>query len=365
MNAKVIGENLKRLRVARGLTQEALAAEAGISVPGYRNFEAGKYSPKVETMVTLSKALDVGFDDLMTERKTLNFVRFRALKKLKTREQILLDFEKRLEGYREVEEIVGETRKAYKPKEREPQKLAEEVRKELKLGKKAIVGDVCQSLEELGIKVIAMPCFSDGFFGLAVDEREGGPAVAVNTWDRIPVERWIFTAAHEAGHIFLHQGSFDSGKEDESDAEEKEASEFASYLLMPEVWFEEEWQQASGLSFLDRVMKLKQLFRVSYRTVLYRVQGRYSFNVWQMFYRQFKVKYGRSLGGKEEPTVEKNSDEPKRMEHIEFFEDRLRGLVRRGLEMGDLSRPRASEVLGLNSTEMGDLIEHWNEEKRA
>lgn len=45
---------------------------------------------------------------------------------------------------------------------------------------------------------------SDDFFGLSIGPADGGPAVVVNVWDGISVERWIFTAAHELGHLVLH-----------------------------------------------------------------------------------------------------------------------------------------------------------------
>jgi hypothetical protein len=35
--------------------------------------------------------------------------------------------------------------------------------------------------------------------------------------------------------------------------------------------FEKEWQNTRGLPFLDRILKVKRMFRVSYKTVLYRL----------------------------------------------------------------------------------------------
>lgn len=35
--------------------------------------------------------------------------------------------------------------------------------------------------------------------------RRPGPAAVVNTWDRISVERWVFTAAHELGILCFIQ----------------------------------------------------------------------------------------------------------------------------------------------------------------
>jgi Zn-dependent peptidase ImmA (M78 family) len=93
----------------------------------------------------------------------------------------------------------------------------------------------------------------------------------VNTWDRISVERWIFTAAHELGHLLLHLDAYQVDKLEEDVGEEKEADIFAAHFLMPDHVFKKELAEASGLSWYDRVFKLKRLFRVSYRSVLYRI----------------------------------------------------------------------------------------------
>lgn len=60
---------------------------------------------------------------------------------------------------------------------------------------------------------------SDDFFGLLIGPTDGGPAVVVNVWDGISVERWILTAADELGHLVPHLGSYDcrAGHEVETD----------------------------------------------------------------------------------------------------------------------------------------------------
>jgi len=57
--------------------------------------------------------------------------------------------------------------------------------------------DVCELLEDNGVKVYPLCIANDEFFGLSVAKDDGGPAVVVNVWERISVERWIFTAAHD------------------------------------------------------------------------------------------------------------------------------------------------------------------------
>lgn len=369
MNAKVIGDNLKRIRLSQGKTQETLAVEAGISLPGLRNFENGKNAPKVDVLLNLGNALGVGFSELIKEVKMPQAVRFRAQKKLKTREQIILESMKRLNGLNEVEELLKQRTK-FKKKDDvgiEPGRaVAQKIRNELELGNQPIY-NICGIFEKLGVKVLPMVFFSDSFFGMAIGEEDGGPAVVINVWERIPVERWIFSAAHELGHILMHPGSFKIQEEDEDpkSAEESDANEFASYLLMPKTRFDEEWDKSAGLPFLDRVFKVKRLFRVSYATILYRLKDNYPGNIWITFHAHFKRKFNRTLTRKEEPNsiamvvTNEAGEEPKRLDTVDFFEDRTSRLVREALERGLISRDRGAEILGISPEEMLDRIEDW------
>ncbi|MBI5445790.1 MAG: ImmA/IrrE family metallo-endopeptidase [Deltaproteobacteria bacterium] len=86
----------------------------------------------------------------------------------------------------------------------------------------------------------------DAFLGLSVAEEDGGPAVVANTWDRLAVEHWIFSAAHELRHLLLHLGVYDVSVQEEDSAQEDEANLFASHFLMPEEAFRREWTRPQG-----------------------------------------------------------------------------------------------------------------------
>jgi Zn-dependent peptidase ImmA (M78 family) len=133
---------------------------------------------------------------------------------------------------------------------------------------------------------------------LSVGPQEKGPAIIVNTWNRISTERQIFSAVHELGHLLMHV-SEDKEKEQEADL-------FAGHFLMPKDGFDKEWADTFGMSFLDRVMKVKRIFRVSYKTVLYRLvqEGEISDSIWRQFPSAFERYYGKKLSQKEEPSFE-------------------------------------------------------------
>ena len=56
----IIGENLRRLRKARGLTQEGLASEIDLDVRQIGRIERGQSYPSIGLLVQLSEYFGVG-----------------------------------------------------------------------------------------------------------------------------------------------------------------------------------------------------------------------------------------------------------------------------------------------------------------
>lgn len=63
--AMTIGENLKKFRVAKKLTQKEVWEAASISKSSYTAYEAGRSEPTAETIVRLAKVLGVSTDELL------------------------------------------------------------------------------------------------------------------------------------------------------------------------------------------------------------------------------------------------------------------------------------------------------------
>lgn len=382
MERRILAQNLRRLREANKLTQGDVAERAGLSRVAYRNIETAESNPRVETLSRIAEALDVKLQDLLAPVRVLQSVRFRALKKMTTREQILTDVSKWLDAYTEVENLLDSrvpfslesiarefSKKSIGSRGKD---AAVAARKELKLADGETIRDICGLLEDrAGVKVCPMRVASDAFFGLSVGRKDDGPAIVVNTWDRISVERWIFTAAHELGHLLLHMSAYDVDRAGEDEKEEREADQFASYFLMPEKTFRQEWEEASGLGLVDRVFKVKRIFRVSYRSVLYRLSqdDRYGGKIWVQFQVAYKQRTGASLLKSDEPHGQppeafqaasaRAADEPKRLEDDDFVEDRLSKLVREAFQRGLISVGRAAEILDLDLGQMRERIATW------
>jgi len=372
-----IGANLQRLRGMRGLTQDAAAQAAGLSRAAYRNLEAGLSEPRASTLVALAKALGVPPGDLLRPAPPPPRARFRSKRRLKDRARILHDVGRQLDDYGSLERLVDQERPYLFAQFRVPHganragKAAEQVRANLDLKDEPIF-DISGLLEDkIGIKVLWLEMASEGFFGLSVAEDGAGPAIVVNSWDRISVERQIFTAAHELGHLLLHRDEFDPDEITEDLEAEREADVFAAYLLMPEQRFADEWEEVRGLALFDAVLKIKRIFRVSYRTVLYRLDERGVPDVWPRFLAQARLRLGRSLTRTDEPdplapTARGSAApeplrgrEPVELAPSDFWPDRRVRLIRTALEGRHISLSRAAEILGLDLRKMRELHQSW------
>ncbi len=378
---EAIGQNLRRLRGARGLTQGDLAEAAGLSRPGYRAIENNESVPRVDTLQALADALELGIEDLVRPVRKLRSVRFRPAKKMRMREQILADVARWLDDFNELERQLQDhpetplTRIQHRINEEGVDSLqgaAQITREAFGLDHEAI-RDICGLLDAHGVKIFPVSVATDTFFGLSVSPEDGGPAVVVNTWERISVERWIFTAAHELAHLLLHFDAYVVDETKEEEEQEKEANVFASYFLMPEETFRGEWDETYGMSLWERVLKVKHMFCISYRTVLYRLAepGYVGKDIWPMFQAESKKRTGRTLLQKDEPQrlavsafkasfpEARRAGEPERLSPIAFKEDRLPLLVRRAVEEGKITLSRGAEILRLPLREMRDLASSW------
>ena len=62
-----IGDNLKRLRTRRALTQEELARKAGLTTASVARIERNETEPRMSSLRKLAKALDTDPADLVGE----------------------------------------------------------------------------------------------------------------------------------------------------------------------------------------------------------------------------------------------------------------------------------------------------------
>ena len=367
MNTDILSSNIKRYRSRKKLTQQDLSELSGVSLPAIKNIERKKGLPRTNTLLAISTALDCRLQDLVRPIGELSSVRFRARSRMNRREQILAQVSKWLNDFAFLEALLSDKEEyslhklAGNSKKLSPIQYAEEARRIVGLEPDEPIHDICGLLESCGIKILALSYSSDAFNGLSVGEDDMGPAIIINTWERISIERQIFSTAHELGHLLMHLSDYDGKARSEDKTQEEEADLFAGYFLMPEQGFDSEWEETAGMPFVERVMKIKSIFKVSYKTVLYRLkqQGIADDTIWFRFQQLYEAKYNKKLIFKEEPFQE--GSEPFGLKPFDFYADRLSRLVRKAVENEKISISRAAEILDVSSEQMMERIVEWED----
>ena len=380
---KSIHVNIKRIRLARELTQENVARNIGVSVAFYRKIENGSLSPDWDHIQAIANALDVPHRYLYCFFPKLHSVRFRTKEGKPIHDKILMDVERWYGEYDLVEEV---SKKRFERKIKGIQDLSEKMsgipmsndanrsemaarfsRVVLGLNHEEPVRDISMLLESHGIRLGEQKVnSSSGFFGLSVfpqDERD--PAIVVNTAEELSVECWIFSAICELAHLILHPDDYTVEIKQENEEHSKEAAHFASHFLMPESSLKKKWEETDGFTLIDRVIKVKRFFGVSYKTLLYRITADFKDQyIWYSFHSRYLRQYGKSLVAKEEYEHPKkgvcfsvlpepySSHEPQGLCALDFSPGRLKKLVRNAMHDGELSIRRCAEVLDISYEEM-------------
>lgn len=370
-----LSKNVRRFMKIKKLSIPQLAKECGLGTATLSNILNEKSSPNSSTLIKISTALGVSFSDLLAEIPTLKTLRFRTNNKLTAREiaerdQLQIDSAIWLKNYVNLEELT-QNQIEYKFEQIiavNSTEAAKEVRRMYNIQDEEPIYDILSLVEDAGIKLYLHDFNFQKTFGLSVNKEDGGPAIIVNNNESISVERKIFTIAHELGHLILHRNSFDGEVSEENEIEEKQANDFAAELLMPEKAFEKQWGLHSGISWVEAVLQIKQYFRVSYKTVLSRLNSligdRFTPGfLYAEFSRLYRLKYHHDLKNHYEPNsiseLAPAKDEPKKISCFNFTEERFERLVRLAYEQEKITTSRAAEMLSLSAESMRERIAEW------
>src|SRR5436190_3210094 len=107
MSTAHLAANLRRIRPTRDLTQGQVATRAGLSRAAYNAIEMGASAARVDTIGRLADALEVPATALLEVPILRDHIRFRAEKRLVSREDILSRVAKWLDDYTDLEQLVG------------------------------------------------------------------------------------------------------------------------------------------------------------------------------------------------------------------------------------------------------------------
>lgn len=286
---KEVGTLIRKQREAMQMTVAQLAGRVGVSRNTITNYEASKTEPNASDLVLLSGALGCAVNDLLSGgcASTPPRFAFRAHAPLRKDPEITVAARKYLRAYDEIEEIMDS-------------RLPNKLRKFVTHQKKGVLSDefiemvaetlrktsglhdagpenIVSVLEGLGVRTLFFEHDGKGLEGLSTIQGDLKLIMLRNRRkERKLVERTIFSAAHELGHLVLHPQLFTSDELDEAeDAKryEKEADKFAGRFLVPTEELVRVWEEEglAELRLFDALILLKRVFHVSFWCLFYRV----------------------------------------------------------------------------------------------
>jgi transcriptional regulator with XRE-family HTH domain len=297
-------QRLKQLRLARGLSLEALAAELGgiITKQALSKYEQGKTQPSPHILTKLAATLGVKAAHLFSEPEIeVQCIAYRKASRLPKREQERIEswVSQTLEERVWLQQLMNYTTKSPLPIQKlaistleDVEQVAEGLRSEWQLGL-APIANVTRTLEDHFVHVLEIETV-DGFDGIsAVAYEASGEAVAAVAVTRknIPGERQRLNLVHELGYLVL--------KIPADIDEEKAAFRFGAAFLAPrEILFQEVGHRRTTILF-EELELLKQRLGMSLQAILYRLRDLNIIN--ESYHRDWCIKINKLGWRRNEP----------------------------------------------------------------
>lgn len=361
MENSTLSENIRRYMKLGNWTIPTLAEKAEISTTTLSNCLNEKSDPRISVIQKIASKLGVSMAQLFTDKPSFDNFRLRSLyaltaKEKACREDLLFQTYDKIQEYLKIESFSEKKNSFifYDEKFNDPIEAAHIVRSKLGYPLNAPILDICELISKIGIKLFHFDFKYGKTYGASVAANDGGPAIILNS-SVSSVERKIFTIAHELGHILLHKDTFKSSEtiEEKNSAEENEANLFAGELLCPQEAVFEKVKGTHGFSFIDAVLNIKQIYRVSYGTVLHQYCNKYEI---PKQYSAVTKKFQAMYTNKNKISF-KNHFEPYALnETLYRFEDPfLRDIVVKLYQDEKISSARAAEILNWEKA----TLESW------
>lgn len=241
--ARTIGERLRSLRVARGLSQDQLANKIQRRQATISAWEGGRTLPSLEDLYDLAFIFDVDVHELLPSRRLEPPLRG-ILRAIEEQLPAGTRFHAALELFLRRASKTRPPLKELDVNSTDPTAAARELLAFARITDPPI--DVVGVATRCGSRVLAWDTAEEAVSGLLV-ALDDGPLIAYNAGH--PSGRTRFTIAHELGHLLMkHLDSFHvdltvregaEGRPGYDPSKEKTANEFAAELLMPEKWVRE------------------------------------------------------------------------------------------------------------------------------
>jgi Zn-dependent peptidase ImmA (M78 family)/transcriptional regulator with XRE-family HTH domain len=274
----MIEDRLRQLRLARGLSLEALAAELGgiVTKQALSKYEKGKAKPSPVVLVKLATSLGVKTSYLLSNPSGgVEFHGFRKRSRLPKKEQERVEsiVRQELEDRLRLQDLTGQLAAPDLPvlslainSVEEAENAADRLRKLWGLGSDPIA-NVVDTLESHSVEVVEIDADQrfDGISAVAFDQNKRKRAAAVISRQGLSGERQRFNLAHELGHLVLKLTS-------ESIDKEKAADRFAAAFLAPHNTIRNSVGVKRAYVSSGELLLLKKRFGMSIQALLFRLR---------------------------------------------------------------------------------------------
>ncbi len=280
---------LKDLRREHNLTQEELAKKMGVTRDMVARMDADLQNVKFEYLVDFAKAVEMSVSAIMQRFESgPEFVYLlRAAHGSYFSDNLRMRYEK---WYRNMEKVsinlpMPRLREIPKPDgavadlsddEEKAEKIARWLRNKWNLGDSPIE-DPVGLIESLGYFIIGADLGDIQMFAITGKKKNSDiPGIVINTNRSISIERQRYSVIHELGHIVEHGKQFDAvpdthGRGRSKDQRDKFADAFAGEFLVPADELRRLYRQIYIRNFDNKVIYLKNYFKVSYECILTRL----------------------------------------------------------------------------------------------
>lgn len=299
----MIGKRLRRLRLARGLSLEALAAELEgmVTKQALSKYETGKATPSPAVLARLAFTFGVKAAELFTEPEIeVEFPGYRKQAKLSRKEQERMESIITEEMQRRVrlQKLIGDDKvtlpiQQFRVSElTDVENAATDLRAKWDLGREPI-SHVIETLENHGVHVVEVdaPRGFDGISAIVRDSDGTHVAAGAVTRKSISGERQRFNVAHELGHLVLSIA-------DECD-KESAAHRFAAAFLAPAESIRREVGRRRATVQLDELKYMRRRFGISMQASLRRLKDLDIIS--DASYREWCINFSRWGWRKQEP----------------------------------------------------------------
>jgi Zn-dependent peptidase ImmA (M78 family)/DNA-binding XRE family transcriptional regulator len=333
----MFSQRIKQLRLARGMSLEALSAEMGgvVSKQALQKYEKGKARPSPTVLVRLAAALGVKAAYLWAEPTVqVQFVGFRKRSRLPKREQERVEsvIARTLEQRIRLQELTHQLPTSDVPvhawpikKAEDAEEAAERLRAQWSLGVDPI-SSVTDLLEGRFVHVVEIDADAkfDGTSAVAYEDNQVR-AAAVVTRRGLPGERQRLDIAHELGHLVMDVAN----REDE----EKVAFRFGGAFLAPAELIRREVGERRVAIEIGELLLLKKRYGMSLQALLHRLYDLGIIN--QSYYRTWCIQINQ-LGWKKHEPGQLKPEQPQWLQRN----------VLHALTEGTISKEDAEEMTG-------------------